>query len=103
MRDQINEGVKNFNESHPTINNAVNTTLDGFKAVGNMANEAATKVINSEPIQNMTKTVNEKYQQMINSDTVKNFSKEAETQYTNMKKAAIEKFGNNNNAQGNQL
>jgi len=104
MKEQINEGVKNFNESHPTINSAVNTALDGLKTAGNMAGEAATKIINSEPVQNMTKTVNEKYQEVMNSETVKNLSKKAEEEYISLKKAAIEKFGssNNNNAQGNQ-
>ena len=69
-----------------------------------MANEAATKIINSEPVQNMTKTVNEKYQEVMNSETVKNLSKKAEEEYISLKKTAIEKFGsnNNNNAQGNQ-
>ena len=97
-KDKLNEGAKNFGENHPTISNAANTAFEAIKTVGNAAVETATKIAQSEPVQNLSQKANEKYQEVINSETVKNLSKKAEEQYISLKAKAVEKFGSNNNA-----
>lgn len=100
-KDKIAEDAKNFGESHPTISSAANTAIEAIKTVGNAAAETATKIVQSEPVQNLSKKANEKYQEVMNSETVKNLSKKAEEQYINLKAKAIEKFGSNNNSNPN--
>ena len=97
LKNKVNEAAKNFGESHPTIQNAATTAMEGIKTAGNFVVETANKVANSEPVQNVTKKVNEKVQEVVNSETVKNLSKKAEEHYINLKNMAMEKFGNNNN------
>ena len=100
VKDKISEGAKNFGENHPTVSNAANTAVEAIKTVGNAAVEAANKIVNSQPVQNLSQKVNEKYQEVINSETVKNLSKKAEENYIKLKQTAAEKFGNNNQPQG---
>ena len=97
IKNKVSEGAKNFGESHPTIQSYANTAMEGIKTAGNMVVETATKVVNSEPVQNATKAVGEKMHEVVNSETVKNLSKKAEEHYVNLKNMAMEKFGNNNN------
>ena len=96
-KDKISAEAKNFGESHPTIQNAANTALEGIKTVGNVVVETAKTIVNSEPVQNISQKANEKYQAVMNSETVKNLSKKAEEQYISLKAKAVEKFGNANN------
>lgn len=102
IKNKVNEGAKNFGENHPQIQNVATTAMQGIQTAGNYVAETASKIANSEPVQNITQKVNETYQGVMNSETVKNLSKKAEEQYVNLKKLAIEKFGNNNNQQPNQ-
>ena len=97
IKNKVSEGAKNFGESHPTIQSYANTAMEGIKTAGNMVVETATKVVNSEPVQNATKAVGEKMHEVVNSETAKNLSKKAEEHYVNLKNMAMEKFGNNNN------
>jgi hypothetical protein len=101
VKNKIEEEAKKFGESHPTINNAANTTLEAIKSAGQIVSEAANKIMNSEAVKNATQAVNEKYNEVMNSETVKNLSKKAEENYISLKAKAIEKFGSNN-AQANQ-
>lgn len=102
IKNKVNEGAKNFGENHPQIQNVATTAMQGIQTAGNYVAETASKIANSEPVQNITQKVNETYQGVMNSETVKNLSKKAEEQYVNLKKLAIEKFGNNNNQQPNE-
>ena len=95
-KEKISEEAKTFGESHTTIQNAANTAVEAIKTVGNAAVETANKIVNSEPVQNLSQKANEKYQEVMNSETVKNLSKKAEEQYISLKAKAIEKFGSNN-------
>ena len=95
-KEKISEEAKTFGESHPTIQNAANTAVEAIKTVGTAAVETANKIVNSEPVQNLSQKANEKYQEVMNSETVKNLSKKAEEQYISLKAKAIEKFGSNN-------
>ena len=97
IKNKVSEGAKNFGDSHPTIQSYANTAMEGIKTAGNMVVETATKVVNSEPVQNATKAVGEKMHEVVNSETAKNLSKKAEEHYVNLKNMAMEKFGNNNN------
>ena len=101
IKNKVNEEAKNFGENHPTIQNAANTAMEGIKTAGNYVAETANKIVNSEPVQNLSQKVNETYQGVINSETVKNLSKKAEEQYINLKKLAVEKLGINNNQEPN--
>lgn len=96
IKNKVNEEAKNFGESHPTIQNAATTAMEGLKTAGNYFVETANKIASSEPVQNVTKKVNETVQGVVNSETVKNLSKKAEEHYINLKRLAIEKFGSNN-------
>ena len=102
MSQKIGQGVKNFGENHPTINNAANSTLEALKQAGQYVGEATNKIINSETVKNATQSVNNKYNEIMNSETMKNLSKKAEENYISLKNKAIETFGSNNNAQPNQ-
>lgn len=99
VKDKISEGVTNFGENHPTVSNAANTAVEAIKTVGNAAVEATNKIVNSQPVKDISQKVNEKYQEVINSETVKNLSKKAEENYIKLKQTAAEKFGNNNQPQ----
>ena len=96
-KDKISEEAKNFGENHPTIQTVATTAMEGIKTAGNLVVETANKIINSEPVQNISQKANEKYQEVMNSETVKNLSKKAEEQYISLKAKAVEKFGSANN------
>ena len=96
-KDKISAEAKSFGESHPTIQNAATTAMEGIKTAGNFVVETAKNIVNSEPVQNITQKANEQYQAVMNSETVKNLSKKAEEQYINLKAKAVEQFGNANN------
>ena len=97
IKNKVSEAAKNFGESHPTIQNAATTAMEGIKTAGNFVAETANKVANSETVQNVTKQFNDKVQEIVNSETAKNLSKKAEEHYINLKNMAMEKLGNNNN------
>ena len=96
-KDKISAEAKSFGESHPTIQNAATTAMEGIKTAGNFVVETAKNIVNSEPVQNITQKANEQYQAVMNSETVKNLSKKAEEQYISLKAKAVEQFGNANN------
>ena len=96
IKNKVNEEAKNFGENHPTIQNAANTAMEGIKTAGNYVAETANKIVNSEPVQNLSQKVNETYQGVINSETVKNLSKKAEEQYISVKNKSS---SNNNDSQ----
>ena len=92
VKNKIEEEAKKFGESHPTINNAANTTLEAIKSAGQIVSEAANKIMNSEAVKNATQAVNEKYNEVMNSETVKNLSKKAEENYISLKAKSYRKI-----------
>ena len=92
MKDAINKEARTFGEQHPSIQNAAETTFGAVKTAGNYVADTASKIANSEPVQNLSQKVNSTYQNVINSETVQNLSKKAEEQYVNLKN----KLSNNN-------
>ena len=101
VKEKISQEAKTFGENHPTIQNAASTTMDAIKSAKNYVGEGVTKIVQSEPVQNLSKQINDTYHGVMNSETVKNLSQKAEENYISLKAKAAEKFGNGNN-QNNQ-
>lgn len=97
-KTKVNEGLKSFGESHPTIQNAANKTSEVITMAKNYTEQTINKVVESETYKNITGAVNNKYNEVINSETMTNFAKKAEEQYINLKIKAGLKPSDDNNA-----
>ncbi len=95
-KQSISQGVKNFGESHPDIQNAASKTAQVLTAAKNVGVETFNKIAESETVKNIKGAVNEKYNEVMNSETVTNLSKKAEEQYINLKTKAGFKTSDNN-------
>ena len=95
---KVNEGLKNFGESHPSIQKAATKTTEAITAAANLTEQALNKVVESETYKNITGAVNNKFNEVMNSETMTNFAKKAEEQYINLKiKAGLKPNENANN------
>ena len=102
-KEKISEGVRNFQENHPSVKSAAEKTGEALNAAKNITTETINKVIESETFKNISGAVNNKYNEVMNSETITNFAKKAEEEYINLKiKAGLKPNENANNApQGN--
>ena len=102
-KEKISEGVRNFQENHPSVKSAAEKTGEALNAAKNITTETINKVIESETFKNISGAVNNKYNEVMNSETITNFAKKAEEEYINLKiKAGLKPKENANNApQGN--
>ena len=97
-RNKINEGVKNFGERHPKLQNAATKTKEAFTSAKNYTADKLNKIIESEAVKNVTGKINNKYNEVMNSETMKNLEKKTAEGYHNLKvKAGITKEDNNLN------
>ena len=87
-RAKMNEGMKNFEENHPSFKNAVDKTGAALKSAKNYTADALNKVFESKTFKNVTGTVNNKYNDVINSETMTNLAKKTEEGYISLKKKA---------------
>ena len=102
-KEKISEGVRNFQENHPSVKSAAEKTGEALNAAKNITTETINKVIESETFKNISGAVNNKYNEVMNSETITNFAKKAEEEYINLKiKAGLKpNEGANNAPQGN--
>ena len=102
-KEKIAEGVKNFEENHPSVKSAAEKTGQALNTAKNITAETINKVIQSETFKNISGEVNNKYNEVMNSETMTNFAKQAEEKYINLKiKAGLKPNEDANNApQGN--
>lgn len=102
-KEKISEGVRNFQENHPSVKSAAEKTGEALNAAKNITTETINKVIESETFKNISGAVNNKYNEVMNSETITNFAKKAEEEYINLKIKAGLKLneGANNAPQGN--
>ena len=84
-RNKISEGVKNFGERHPTLQNAATKTAEAFSSARNFTSDKLNKIIESETVKNVTGKINNKYNEVINSETMKNIGKKTAEGYHNLK------------------
>ena len=97
-RNKISEGVKNFGERHPKIQNAATKTAEAFTSAKNFTADKLNKIIESETMKNVTGKINNKYNEVMNSETMKNLEKKTAEGYHNLKvKAGIATENNNGN------
>ena len=97
-RNKISEGVKNFGERHPKIQNAATKTAEAFTSAKNFTADKLNKIIESETMKNVTGKINNKYNEVMNSETMKNLEKKTAEGYHNLKvKAGIATKNNNGN------
>ena len=99
-RAKINEGVKNFGENHPKIQNAATKTAEAFSTAKHKTAEALNKIIESPTVQNITGTVNNKYNEVMNSETMKKFEQKTDEAYRSLKRKGSKNEGNNIVPQG---
>ena len=95
-RLKFNEGVKNFGENHPSIQNAATKTAEAFTAAKNKTAETLNKIIESPTVQNITGAVNNKYNEVINSETMKKIEQKTDETYRSFK-GKYSKNENNHN------
>ena len=97
-RNKISEGVKNFGERHPKLQNAVTKTGEAFSTARNYTADKLNKIIESETVKNVTGKINNKYNEVMNSETMKNIGKKTAEGYHNLKvKTGIATENNNEN------
>ena len=99
IKSKISEEAKTFGENHPIIQNAASSTVDTIITTKNYVGEGLNKIVQSTPVQNLSKQINDTCHGVINSETVKNLSQKADVQYASLKEKIIGKFGNGNNQQ----
>ena len=95
-RIKFNEGVKNFGDNHPKIQNAATKTKGALGKAKTFTSNALNKLIESNAVKNLTQGINNKYKDIMESETVNNISKKAEEGYISLKLKAGMKLSNDN-------